>query len=125
MVTHYVFALVMQEYVKPLNAFYPITFRKRVKFMRNAVLAEGLITQVRSAADLTGNARSFMLALHGKFDCDIKLIDVNQRGKFKEDAQPWIAGYIQFLTDNEVDLNCIAVIRRVGDLKTLDVPCNL
>ena len=190
MVTHYVHDLGMQDKVQPLNAFYPITFRERFKFMRRAELAEGLITdettalhlwasnkrqlgnnhnglppkdsyleklvhetritpalapikgrgrttfdgaliddldltEVETAADLTGKARSFMLALHHKFDCDIKLIDTNRRGKFKDEPQPWIDGYVKFLTDNEVDEDRIEIIRDEARLKPVDVLCNL
>lgn len=190
MVTHYVHRLGMQEHVQPLNAFYPITFRERFKFMRRIELAEGLITdettalhlwasnkrqlgnnhnglppkdsylaklveetgitpalapikgrgrnvfdggliddldvsEVETAADLTGKARSFMLAMHHKFDCDIQLIDVNRRGEFQKDEQPWISDYVNFLTDNGVDIHRIEVIKADNQLKPVDVICNL
>ncbi len=190
MITHYVHELGLQEHVQPLNAFYPITFRERFKFMRRVDLAEGLITDettalhlwasnkrqlgnihnglppkgsyleklvhetgitpalapikgrgrttfdgaliddldltdVETVADLTGKARSFVLTLHHKFDCDIKLIDTNKRGKFKDEPQPWIAEYQTFLTDNEVDPDRIEIIRDESRLKPVDVLCNL
>jgi hypothetical protein len=190
MVTHYVHLLEMQEHVMPINAFYPINFRERFKFMRGAAIAEGLITdettalhlwasnkrqlgnnhdglppkgsylerlvdlhninpalapikgrgnttfdgaliddldltEVDSIADLTGTARVFVLAVHHKFDCDIKLIDTNKRGKFKDEPQPWIKDYVKFLTDHEVDPNRIQIVKDEKDLRPVDVLCNL
>lgn len=52
MVTHFVHALGLQAEVQPLNAFYPITFRDRTKFMRRADIAEGLITDETTALHL-------------------------------------------------------------------------
>ncbi|WP_439143433.1 hypothetical protein [Planktotalea sp.] len=52
MVTHFVHALNLEEHVQPLNAFYPITFPERFKFMRRAELAEGLITEETTALHL-------------------------------------------------------------------------
>ncbi|WP_297772843.1 hypothetical protein [uncultured Roseovarius sp.] len=190
MVTHYVHALGLEAHVQPLNAFYPITFRERFKFMRRAELATGLITpettalhlwasnkrqlgnihdglppkdsyleklvqdhninpalapikgrgkatfdgalideldleSVSVAADLTGGARSFMLALHHKFDCEIQLVNCNRRGKFKEGDQGWLQSYTEFLMDHDVDPGRIRVIRDENDLRPVDVLCNL
>lgn len=190
MVTHYVHTLGLEAQVQPLNAFYPITFRDRFKFMRRADLAAGLITEettalhlwasnkrqlgnihnglppkgsyleqlvqehginpalapikgrgnttfdgalideldldtVSSAADLTGGARSFMLALHHKFDCDIQLINCNRRGKFKAGDESWLESYVTFLTENDVDPDRIRIIRDEKDLRPVDVLCNL
>ncbi|MEO3416145.1 hypothetical protein AAFO92_15950 [Roseovarius sp. CAU 1744] len=190
MVTHYVHALKLEKYVQPLNAFYPITFRERSKFMQRARLAEGLITEettalhlwasnkqqlgnrhhglppkgsylemlvkkhdiapalapikgrgnttfdgalideldlkhVESVADISGGARSFVLALHHKFDCDISLISVSRRGKFEDDMQPWINDYIEFLTENNVNRDRIKVINNDCDLRQVDILCNL
>ena len=190
MLTHYVHMLGLQEHVQPLNAFYPITFRERFKFMRRAEIAEGLITdqttalhvwasnkrqlgslhnglppkgcyldklvqehgitpalapikgrgrttfdgalidevdltEVSSVADLVGTARSFVLALHHRFDCDIHLVNTNRRASFKDEDMPWLAEYITFLTDNEVDPDRIKVIRSEKDLRPVDVLCNL
>lgn len=52
MVTHYVHALGLRDKVQPLNAFYPITFRDRTKFLRRASIAEGLITEETTALHL-------------------------------------------------------------------------
>ncbi|PCJ74374.1 MAG: hypothetical protein COA53_10095 [Rhodobacteraceae bacterium] len=190
MVTHYVHALAMEKYVQPLNAFYPITFRERFKFMRRAELAEDLITsettalhlwasnkrqlgnihdglppkgsylerlvqehginpalapikgrgnttfdgaliddldltEVTTVADLTGNARSFVLALYHKFDCNVQLINANRRGKFKDEDESWLADYTRFLIDNDVEPDRITVIRFEKDLRPVDVLCNL
>ena len=190
MVTHFVHTLGLQRHVQPLNAFYPITFRERFKFMRRAELAEGLITdettalhlwasnkrqlgnihdglppkgsylerlvkehginpalapikgrgkttfdgaliddldlsEVSTVADLTGTARSFVLALHHKFDCDIHLVNTNKRGKFKEGDESWLKEYTNFLTEHDVDEARIKVIRDEKDLRPVDVLCNL
>ncbi|MGX0974684.1 hypothetical protein ACSSVY_000380 [Roseovarius sp. MBR-51] len=190
MVTHYVHALGLEAHVQPLNAFYPITFPERFKFMRRADLAAGLITKettalhlwasnkrqlgtlhnglppkgsylemlvqehginpalapikgrgnttfdgalideldletVSSAADLTGHARSFMLALHHKFDCDLQVINCNRRGKFKAEDEGWLEGYITFLVENDVSRDRIQIIRDDKDLRPVDVLCNL
>jgi len=190
MVTHYVHELGLEEHVQPLNAFYPITFRERHKFMRRAELAEGLVTdqttalhlwasnkrqlganhnglppkdsflerlvqshdiaparapiksrgrttfdaalvdeldltEVNSVADLAGTSRGFVLSLHHKFDCDIHLVNTNRRAKFKDEDQPWLEGYITFLTENDVDPERIKVIRSDKDLRPVDVLCNL
>ena len=190
MVTHYVHDLKLEEHVKPLNAFYPITFRERFKFMRRAELAEGLITdettalhlwasnkrqlgnmhdglppkgsyleklvkehdinphlapikgrgkttfdgaliddvdlkEVTSVADLTGQGRTFTLALHHKFDCDIQLINTNRRGKLQDGDEDWVSDYIKFLTDHEVDKDRITVVRDEAKLKPVDIILNL
>ena len=190
MVTHYVHSLALQRHVQPLNAFYPITFRERHKFMRKESLAAGLITEettalhlwasnkrqlgnnhdglppkgsyleklvkehginpalapikgrgnttfdgalidnldlteVSTVADLTGTARSFILALHHKFDCDVHLINVNRRGKFKDGDESWLKDYTKFLTEHDVDPSRIKVIRDDKDLRPVDVLCNL
>ena len=186
MVTYFVHALGLEEHVQSLNAFYPITFRERFKFMRREELAEGVITEdttalhlwasnkrqlgnlhdglppkgsyleklvqehgitpalapikgrgnttfdgalideldleeVSSVADLVGTARSFVLALHHKFDCDIYLVNTNRRAKFKGEDMPWLANYITFLTDNEVERDRIKVIRSEKDMRPVDV----
>ena len=189
MVTHYIHALGLTGHVQPLNAFYPITFRDRTKFMRDADIAEALLTEettalhlwasnkrqlgnhhdglppadsyldrlvrkhgitpalapikgrgktsfdgalldeldldsVASVADLTGGARSLVLALHHKFDCDIQLIDADDRGRLGGE-QDWIVPYAAFLTDHDVDPDRIRVIRDRKDLRPVDVLCNL
>ncbi|MEN8952445.1 hypothetical protein [Planktotalea arctica] len=190
MITHYVHELGLEEHVQGLNAFYPVTFRERFKFMRGAELAAGLITddttalhlwasnkrqlgkihdglppkksyleklvnkhginpalapikgrgnttfdgaliddldlsEVASIADLTGTARSFVLATHHKFDCDIHLINANRRGKFKEGDEDWLKAYIKFLLEHDVEQDRIKIIRDEKDLRTVDVLCNL
>ncbi|MDX8353653.1 hypothetical protein [Cognatiyoonia sp. IB215182] len=190
MVTHFVHELSLTDQVQPLNAFYPITFRDRLKFLRRARIAEGLVTdettalhlwasnkrqlgnlhnglppkgsyldklvkahginphlapikgrgnatfdgalideldidEVTVAADLSGGARTFMLALHHKFDCDLQLINTNRHGKFTDEDQPWLADYKAFLIDHDVDPGCIKVIRSAQDLRKVDVLCNL
>lgn len=190
MITYFVHKHGLEDHVLPLNAFYPITFRERFKFMRSADLAAGLITEettalhlwasnkrqlgtihdglppkgsyleklvdahginpalapikgrgkatfdgaliddldletVSCAADLTGHARSFMLALHHKFNCDIHLVNCNRRGKFKDAEQEWITDYTAFLRDHGVAEDRITVIRDERMLRPVDVLCNL
>lgn len=190
MITHYVHELGLLGHVQPLNAFYPVTFRDRTKFLRDATIAEALLTDettalhlwasnkkqigthhaglpppgsyldqlvrshgirpelapikgrgrasfdgalidhvdlenVATVADLTGEARSFVLALHHKYDCDIKLIDVNGRGEFETRQQPWIQPYSAFLIDHGVDENRIGIVRSKNELRPVDVLCNL
>lgn len=52
MVTHYVHALGLQDKVQPLEAFYPVTFPERTKFLRAAAVAEGLVTDTTTALHL-------------------------------------------------------------------------
>lgn len=190
MVTHYVHHLKLEEHVQPLDAFYPITFRERTKFMRRADRAEGLITdsttalhlwasnkrqlgnihdglppegsyleqlvkehsinphlapikgrgktvfdggliddvdlgEVSIVADISGNGRAFVLALHHKFDCDIQLINVDKQGEIKSKDEDWLMEYRTFLTDNDVDADFIKVIRKEEDLRPVDIICNL
>ncbi len=190
MVTHYVHTLGLQDHVQPLNAFYPLTFRDRTKFLRRAELAEGLITNettalhlwasnkrqlgnihsglppkgsyldmlvrkhdiiphlapikgrgvavfdgalvddvdlrdVQSVADISGGAKGLCLALHHKFDCDVHLVNVDKRGAFADEDADWIAPYITFLTDNDVDPARIKVIRQADGLRPVDVVLNL
>ncbi|MCX7560666.1 hypothetical protein OS190_13895 [Sulfitobacter sp. F26204] len=190
MVTHFVHDLKLQEQVQPLDAFYPITFRERFKFMRRASKVEELITEkttalhlwasnkrqlgnihdglppsgsylellvkkhdinphlapiksrgkstfdgalidhvdledVSAVADLTGQGRAFTLALHHKFDCDIHLVNTNRAGEFNDTDEDWLADYVTFLTEHEVDEDCIKIIRDKSKLKPVDVICNL
>ena len=190
MVTHYVHALNLADVVQPLDAFYPIVFRERTKFMRPIKQASALIsenttalhlwasnkrqlgnwhhglppkgsylemlvkqhgitpalapikgrghltfdgalidhldlTQVETVADLSGGARSFVLALHHKFGCKISLINVNELGEFERELLPWINDYTQFLTSNDVDADNIQVICDEDELHQVDVLCNL
>lgn len=190
MITYYVHALGLQEHVKPLNAFYPITFRDRLKFLRRTAVARGLITDettalhlwasnkrqlgnlhhglppdgsyldhlvkkhginphlapikgrgsatfdgaliealdtndVSTVADISGGGRSFTLALYHKFDCDIYLVNADRRGVTGGDMAPWIADYVTFLTDHDVDEARINIINDEADLRPVDVLCNL
>ncbi len=52
MVTHFVHALGLQEHVLPLDAFYPITFRDRTKFMRRKQLVRKELTENTTALHL-------------------------------------------------------------------------
>ncbi|WP_347311971.1 hypothetical protein [Defluviimonas sp. SAOS-178_SWC] len=52
MVTHFVHELGLAGRVQPLNAFYPITFRDRAKFLRDASIVEALLTDDTTALHL-------------------------------------------------------------------------
>ncbi len=190
MVTHYVHKLGLTKHVQPVDAFYPITFRERTKFLRPTDTVQPLMTEnttalhlwasnkkqlgnryhglppkgsyfdflvrkhdinpalapikarsgkayngalidvidtdsIDSVADLSGGARSFILALHHKYDCDIKLINTDRTGELQAEDQDWIAPYVTFLTDNEVDPKRIEVVRDAKRLRPVDVLCNL
>ncbi|MFY0692181.1 MAG: hypothetical protein JXR14_09715 [Paracoccaceae bacterium] len=118
----YLAKLVTDHGINPALA--PIKGRGNATF-DGALIDELDLTDVRSVADLTGGARSFVLALHHQYDCDIVLTDMNRRGKFGRETQPWIAEYTEFLTKNEVEPGRIRIIRKQGDLRPVDVLCNL
>ncbi|WP_306152461.1 hypothetical protein [Roseovarius sp. MMSF_3281] len=64
MVTHYVHALGLEDKVRPLDAFYPVTFRDRTKFLRRASIAEGLITDETTALHLWASNKKQLGNLH-------------------------------------------------------------
>lgn len=64
MVTHYVHTLGLQDKVLPLNAFYPVTFRDRLKFMRKPSVAAGLITDQTTALHLWASNKRQLGNLH-------------------------------------------------------------
>ncbi|SHH58136.1 hypothetical protein [Marivita hallyeonensis] len=190
MLTYYVPKLNLLDEVLPLQAFYPITYRGRQRFLRPASLAERELTEdttalhlwatnkqqigeihhglpprgsylekivrehqimpalapikargravfanaliddldmddVRSVADLTGEARSFVLGLHQKFGCDIYLVNCDRRARLQNAEADWIADYIAFLTENGVASDRIKVARTEDNLVPVDVLCNL
>jgi hypothetical protein len=190
MVTHFVHAHGLADKVQPLDAFYPVTFRERTKFLRRASVAEGMVTdrttalhlwasnkremgkkhdglppknsylemlvarhgirpgeaplkgrgkaafqgglvdeitldQVETFADLSGQARGLALAAHSRFDCDIQLIDVNEKGQAPDKQSDWVGDYRGFLRDNEVPEDRVQVIRDLGKLRPVDVLANL
>ncbi|MTJ05207.1 MAG: hypothetical protein FH759_11025 [Sediminimonas qiaohouensis] len=190
MVTHFTHAHGLTDKVQPLDAFYPVTFRNRMKFLQRASVAEGMISerttalhlwasnkremgkrhdglppkgsylemltarhgirvreaplkgrgksafqgglvdeitldQVESFADLSGQARSLALAAHGRFDCQVQIVDVNNEGQPPEKQSEWVDEYRQFLLDNEVPKEKISIIRDLGALRPVDVLANL
>jgi hypothetical protein len=118
----YLEKLVLEHGITPALA--PIKGRGNTTF-DGALIDELDLTEVTSVADLTGQARSFVLALYHKFDCDIHLVNTNRRAKFKNEEMPWLAGYTAFLTQNDVDPEKIKIIRAEADLRPVDVLCNL
>ncbi|MFN3724076.1 MAG: hypothetical protein ACK4VZ_13620 [Paracoccaceae bacterium] len=66
MVTHFTHALGLADRVMPLDAFYPVTFPDRLKFLRPAPVAEALITPRTTALHLwASNKRELGLRHHG------------------------------------------------------------
>jgi len=190
MVTHFVHKLGLEKHVLPLEAFYPITFPDRGKFLRDASYVKkyiadettglhlwasnkkslgnnhfglppagsyleyltqlhgintalapikgrakakfdgGLVDEldldtVVTVADLTGEARSLVLALHHKYDCDIHLVNADRQGNLSKHHQDWVDGYVQFLINHDVNSDSIMVIENKKDLRPVDVICNL
>ena len=66
LVTHFTHALGLEEQVQPLEAFYPIPFPERLKFLRAAEVAERMITSETTALHLwASNKRELGLRHHG------------------------------------------------------------
>ncbi|MBN2631332.1 MAG: hypothetical protein JXR75_12440 [Rhodobacteraceae bacterium] len=66
MVTHFTHALGLAGKVQPLDAFYPVTFPDRLKFLRPAAVAESIITPRTTALHLwASNKRELGLRHHG------------------------------------------------------------
>lgn len=190
MVTHFTHALGLAGQVQPLDAFYPVTFPDRTKFLRPASVAEALITprttalhlwasnkrelglrhhgvpplgsylhkllqlhdisadsapirargkhifdaglidrldlaQVRSLADLGGNAQSLAVAAWARWGCEIRLIDLDHKGNWPATPSPWVGPYIAYLTANGVPADKVACISRPQDLRPVDILVNL
>lgn len=66
MITHFTHDLGLADKVQPLDAFYPITFPDRLKFLRPTEVAEGMITPRTTALHLwASNKRELGLRHHG------------------------------------------------------------
>lgn len=105
-------------------ALAPIKSRAKTAF-EGALLDEVEMNSVDIAADISGHARSFMLALYHKYYSQLHLINANAKGQLQQEDMPWIAEYISFLTDNGVERDAITVIRDEKDLRQVDIFCNL
>lgn len=190
MVTHFVHALGLKDKVMPLDAFYPVTFPDRLKFLRPAEVVERMLTEnttalhlwasnkrelglrynglppvgsyldkllkkheipaeaapikgrgkrvfdagiveqidladVQTFADIGGNAQSLALAAYAKWDCDIRLIDIDHKGSFCETPSAWVAPYIAFLTEHGVEEDRIQRWASSDDLTATDLVANL
>jgi hypothetical protein len=90
-----------------------------------ALIEEVNLHKVETVADISGQARALTLALHHKYDCDIYLMNINQRGQFQQTDEDWIAPYTAFLTDNDVNHDRIKVVRDAGAMRPVDVLLNL
>lgn len=190
MVTHFVHRHGLAGRVQPLDAFYPVPFPDRTKFLRRRAVVEGLLTphttalhvwasnkrelglrhdglppkgsylahlvekhgirpeaapikgrgklvfdaglvdglglsDVTSFADIGGRAQALALAAHGRWDCDIVLVDMDAKGRFPETESAWLAPYRAFLTENGVEAARIRTVRDSGGLKPWDLVANL
>ena len=190
MVTHFTHALGLAGKVQPLDAFYPVTFPDRTKFLRRASVVADMITprttalhlwasnkrelglrhdglpplgsyfdrlvklhevapaeapikgrgkrvfdaglidhlaldEVTSFADVGGNAQSLALAAHAKWECDIRLIDLDHSGNWPVVPSPWVTPYRTFLIENGVDAARISLVSDPKDLAPVDVIANL
>lgn len=190
MVTHFVHAHDLADRVQPLDAFYPVTFPDRLKFLRKEPVAARLITQrttalhlwasnkrelglrhdglppegsyldmlvrrhgihpgaapirsrgrrvfdagliealgldrVESFADLGGGAQALALAMQARFDCEIRLIDVDRSGGFPATESDWVAPYVAALVARGVPGERIHVIRDESALRPVDVMASL
>jgi len=64
MVTHYVHALGLADKVQPLEAFYPVTFPDRMKFLRRAKVVEEIVTDETTALHLWASNKKQLGRLH-------------------------------------------------------------
>jgi hypothetical protein len=102
----------------------PIKGRGKTTF-DGGLIDEIDLDEVSTVADISGNGRAFILALHHKFDCDIQLVNTDERGEIKKKDAPWVKEYVTFLTDNDVDKGCIKIIYDEKSLKPVDIVANL
>lgn len=87
-----------------------------IKRRGNRIFDAGLVDhvgleEVRLFTDIGGTAQSLAIAAHGKWDCDIQLVDIDYRGRFSQKPSKWVAPYTKALSSQGVDP---ARIKRVG-----------
>lgn len=181
MVTHFTHHLGLADQVLPQQAFYPIAFPDRQRFLRPAADVERMLSPETTAlhlwasnkrelglrymglppkgsyldmlvtrhgispgaapikrrgnrvfeaglidhfglesvgvfTDIGGTAQSLAIAAHGKWDCDIQLVDIDHRGTFATQPSQWVAPYVQALERQGIDAQRIT---RIGDLSAL------
>lgn len=83
------------------------------------------LREAASFADLGGGARDLALAAHGRWDCDIVLVDMDRKGRFPETESDWVADYRGWLEGQGVDPARIRAVRSNAGLKPWDVIANL
>ncbi len=111
----------VHDIVAPLA---PIKGRARTVF--DGALSEELdLKKVKTAADMTGQARSFLLTLYHKFKCDLYLINASPKGQFPPGRRPWVEPCHKFLITHGVPEDKIHIARSAKELKPVDVLCNL
>ena len=190
MVTHFTHALGLTDKVQPLDAFYPVTFPERIRFLRRSEQVEQLLSpqttalhlwasnkrelglrhngipphgsylhkllkehdiapeaapikgrgkrvfdaglvekldveEVASFADIGGTAQSLALAAYSKWECEIRLIDVDHRGDWPDEPSEWVAPYTAFLMEHGVPADRIHRDAKPADLRPVDVLANL
>ncbi len=90
-----------------------------------ALLARTALTGMARMADVGGAALPLAIAAHGRFGCDIDLVDLDARGGFPDQPSDWIAPYADALRHAGVPQRAI---RRVGcraDLRPAELIANL
>ncbi|WP_273524022.1 hypothetical protein [Rhodosalinus sediminis] len=118
----YLRKLVERHGISPADA--PI--KGRGKRVYDAALLDSVtLHQVDTFADLGGQARAFALSVHNRFDCDIQLVDVDEKGRVPERPSGWIDAYRAFLRDNDVPDDRVTVVRDLENLRPVDVLTNL
>ena len=118
----YLERLVKLHDISPADA--PIKGRGKRVFDAGLVEAVDL-EEVDSFADVGGNAQSLALAAWGKWDCDIRLIDLDHKGNWPETPSAWVAAYTAFLTDNGVPPTRISRVGGDSALAPTDLIANL
>lgn len=118
----YLDQLLKEHDIKPAAA--PIRARGKRSFDAGLVDAFSL-DRAESFADIGGTAQSLALAAHAKWGCEIRLIDMDHKGRLLAQASPWVAPYAAFLREQGVPE---ARIRRIGagdDLRPSDLVSTL
>ncbi len=114
--------LVKRHGIAPAEA--AITGRGKRVF-EPGLIAHLAVKDVALFADVGGTAQSLALAAHGKWDCDIDIIDLGHKGNWPDAPSAWVAAYAAFLMENGVPAGRVRVVRQTADLRPADVIANL
>ena len=89
MVTHFVHKHGLADRVQPMDAFYPVPFPERTKFLRRRAVAEGLVTRNTTALHLwASNKRELGLRFDGLPPKDSYLAHLVDRHAIRPEAAP-------------------------------------